>query len=45
LDSWDTARSKFVKVFPHEYKRALGELHAAKVAASATSKAKVGTAA
>ncbi|MDP4608230.1 MAG: glutamate synthase-related protein, partial [Burkholderiaceae bacterium] len=45
LDSWDTVRSKFVKVFPHEYKRALGELHAAKVAASATSKAKVGTAA
>ncbi len=32
LDDWSAARAKFVKVFPHEYKRALGELHAAKVA-------------
>ena len=30
LDNWDTARLKFVKVFPIEYKRALGELHAKK---------------
>jgi len=30
LDNWNTARAKFVKVFPNEYKRALGELHAAK---------------
>jgi glutamate synthase (NADPH/NADH) large chain/glutamate synthase (ferredoxin) len=30
LDSWDTSRQKFVKVFPNEYKRALGELHAKK---------------
>jgi glutamate synthase (NADPH/NADH) large chain/glutamate synthase (ferredoxin) len=30
LDNWDAARAKFVKVFPNEYKRALGELHAAK---------------
>ncbi|MBS0308576.1 MAG: glutamate synthase subunit alpha [Proteobacteria bacterium] len=30
LDDWATARTKFVKVFPTEYKRALGELHAAK---------------
>ncbi len=29
LDDWTTARGKFVKVFPTEYKRALGELHAA----------------
>ncbi|KRB92727.1 glutamate synthase-related protein [Noviherbaspirillum sp. Root189] len=29
LDDWANARSKFVKVFPTEYKRALGELHAA----------------
>ncbi|HVK95808.1 MAG TPA: glutamate synthase subunit alpha, partial [Noviherbaspirillum sp.] len=29
LDDWSNARSKFVKVFPTEYKRALGELHAA----------------
>ena len=28
LDNWDTARLKFVKVFPNEYKRALGEIHA-----------------
>jgi len=26
LDGWATYRSKFVKVFPHEYKRALSEL-------------------
>ncbi len=25
LDDWESARLKFVKVFPHEYKRALGE--------------------
>ena len=30
LDDWANARSKFVKVFPSEYKRALGEMHAAK---------------
>src|SRR5439155_16071200 len=30
LDRWAEARTKFVKVFPNEYKRALGELHAAK---------------
>src|SRR5690606_198202 len=29
LDAWADARSKFVKVFPTEYKRALGELHTA----------------
>ncbi len=27
LDDWPTARTKFVKVFPNEYKRALGEIH------------------
>ena len=27
LDDWTAARSKFVKVFPTEYKRALGEMH------------------
>ncbi|MDB5991522.1 MAG: Glutamate synthase large chain [Herbaspirillum sp.] len=31
LDNWAQARGQFVKVFPSEYKRALGELHAAKV--------------
>ena len=33
LDDWKQARSKFVKVFPTEYKRALGELNARKKAA------------
>jgi glutamate synthase (NADPH/NADH) large chain/glutamate synthase (ferredoxin) len=32
LDNWDVSRAKFVKVFPLEYKRALGEIHARKVA-------------
>ena len=32
LDDWSAARSKFIKVFPTEYKRALGEMHAAKAA-------------
>jgi glutamate synthase (NADPH/NADH) large chain len=27
LDDWATSRSKFVKVFPTEYKRALEEMH------------------
>ncbi|MBM3361468.1 MAG: glutamate synthase subunit alpha [Betaproteobacteria bacterium] len=30
LDQWDSARQKFVKVFPNEYKRALGEINARK---------------
>jgi glutamate synthase (NADPH) large chain len=32
LDNWATARAKFVKVFPNEYKRALGEINARKAA-------------
>ena len=28
LDNWNACRGKFVKVFPHEYRRALGELAA-----------------
>ena len=32
LDNWDVSRLKFVKVFPMEYKRALGEIHARKQA-------------
>jgi len=28
LDDWANNRKKFVKVFPHEYKRALGEMAA-----------------
>ena len=35
LDDWDVARRKFVKVFPHEYKRALTELHARQAGAMA----------
>ncbi len=31
LDNWSTARAKFVKVFPIEYKRALGEMAVAKL--------------
>ena len=30
LDQWVSARAKFVKVFPHEYRRALGEMAARK---------------
>lgn len=33
LDDWANARKKFVKVFPHEYKRALGEMQPVKAAA------------
>ncbi len=35
LDNWATALPKFVKVFPNEYKRALGEMAAAKAKALA----------
>jgi glutamate synthase (NADPH) large chain len=28
LDDWDASRGRFVKVFPHEYQRALTEMHA-----------------
>ena len=34
LDDWTSARAKFVKVFPNEYKRALGEMAAKKVNAT-----------
>ena len=39
LDTWDVSRSKFVKVFPNEYKRALREIHAKKEAVALTSRA------
>ncbi len=42
LDDWAQARGKFVKVFPNEYKRALGELAAA--SAEKPAKAKKATA-
>jgi glutamate synthase (NADPH/NADH) large chain len=35
LDNWAQARGKFVKIFPNEYKRALGEIGARKVKAAA----------
>ena len=40
LDQWASARAKFVKVFPTEYKRALAEIHAGQQADQAVSKAK-----
>jgi len=40
LDDWASARGKFVKVFPNEYKRALGEIHAAKAKDETIAKAK-----
>ncbi|MBP8928641.1 MAG: glutamate synthase subunit alpha, partial [Ottowia sp.] len=43
LDNWATAREKFVKVFPTEYKRALGEIHVKKQAAAQTSQARAAT--
>jgi glutamate synthase domain-containing protein 3 len=42
LDDWAQARTKFVKVFPNEYKRALGELAAA-ASADKPAKAKKAT--
>ena len=32
LDDWETARAKFVKVLPNEYRRALTEMHAREAA-------------
>jgi glutamate synthase (NADPH/NADH) large chain len=40
LDNWTESRGKFVKVFPNEYKRALGELAAKAKATSAAAPAK-----
>ncbi len=39
LDHWAQSRAKFVKVFPHEYKRVLAERAARAEAAAATGKA------
>jgi glutamate synthase (NADPH/NADH) large chain len=38
LDQWERSRAAFVKVFPHEYRRALGEINA-KASASQRAKA------
>jgi glutamate synthase (NADPH/NADH) large chain/glutamate synthase (ferredoxin) len=43
LDNWDTSRAKFVKVFPIEYKRALGEIHAKKGAQAKSDRAQAAT--
>ncbi len=40
LDDWDNARSRFVKVFPTEYKRALAEMAAKREAAAEIARAK-----
>ncbi|MBK7988808.1 MAG: glutamate synthase subunit alpha [Comamonadaceae bacterium] len=40
LDNWSESRAKFVKVFPNEYKRALGEIHAKKLAKSSVESSK-----
>ena len=45
LDHWSDARSKFVKVFPHEYKRVLAQRAAKAHASPATSKAQTPAAA
>jgi glutamate synthase (NADPH/NADH) large chain/glutamate synthase (ferredoxin) len=45
LDNWSSARGKFVKVFPNEYKRALGEINAAKAAKAMAASAKQAVAA
>ena len=36
LDSWTTARMKFVKVFPNEYKRALAEMYEREIEEAST---------
>ncbi|MDM4767718.1 glutamate synthase-related protein [Pelomonas sp. SE-A7] len=43
LDHWAESRAKFVKVFPHEYRRALGEIHAAKQTAQTIEVVKAST--
>jgi glutamate synthase (NADPH/NADH) large chain len=43
LDDWANARARFVKVFPSEYKRALGEINAAKESDATIAKAKSDT--
>ncbi len=45
LDHWADSRAKFIKVFPHEYRRALGEIHAAQQAQTTIAHAKAPAAA
>jgi glutamate synthase domain-containing protein 3 len=44
LDHWAEARGRFVKVFPHEYKRALDKISAARQSDATISKARGATA-
>ncbi len=41
LDDWSNARARFVKVFPIEYQRALGEMYAQRLAAASQATARV----
>jgi glutamate synthase (NADPH/NADH) large chain len=43
LDNWEVSRAKFVKVFPNEYKRALGEIYARKAALALAKPAQAAT--
>jgi glutamate synthase (NADPH) large chain len=45
LDNWAASRARFVKVFPHEYKRVLAERAARAEAQAATAKAQASAAA
>jgi glutamate synthase (NADPH/NADH) large chain len=38
MDNWDTQRKHFVKVFPHEYKRALTDMYAESIKAKSGAK-------
>ncbi|MGY0196325.1 glutamate synthase-related protein [Leptothrix sp. BB-4] len=40
LDNWSESRGRFVKVFPHEYRRALGEMGAQQATDATIAKAK-----
>ena len=40
LDDWESAKARFVKVFPHEYRRALTELHAKQASSKTDAPAK-----
>jgi glutamate synthase domain-containing protein 3 len=44
LDHWSECRGRFIKVFPHEYARALKQMNATVVADAAVTKAKAKTA-
>ncbi len=43
LEQWELARGHFVKVFPHDYRRALGERAANRAAADGIERARVGS--